>query len=143
MIKLLLIFTLFFFHPALAQEKPVQTTELNELLLVERNGTVKIDAEKPAYFPLGIQIFKDEFTRYFRPQKIISASEAESCEITFIIDKEGHMTEIKAFGKNESFNQEAIRAVSKIKQKWVPAEINGEKVRYRFRLPLTVALNKK
>ncbi len=143
MIKLLLIFTLFFFHSALAQEKPVQTTELNELLLVGKNGKVKIDDEKPAYYPLGNDVFKNTIVKNFKFRNISSPSAKEFCEITFVVERDGTMTEIKASGTNESFNNEAVRAVSKITRKWVPAEINGEKVRYRFRIPLTITMNQK
>ena len=140
--KFLLLFCVLFHNLIFSQEQSVQTAQLNELVIIGKNGKVKIDAEKPAYYPPGIQILKDDFMRNFRSRKIITNSETESCEITFVIDKEGNMTEIKAFGKNESFTNESIRAASKIKQKWIPAEMNGEKVRYRFRLPLTVAFNK-
>jgi hypothetical protein len=53
------------------------------------------------------------------------------------------MTEVKAYGDNESFNREAERGLLKIKDKWTPAELNGEKVRYRFRIPLTISFNQK
>lgn len=53
------------------------------------------------------------------------------------------MIDIKAIGSNESFNKEGIRAISKIKQKWIPAEINGQKVPYRFKIPLAVRFDKK
>lgn len=98
MVKIVLFFSVFFYSLIFSQEKPVQTTQLNKLMMVGKNGKVKIDAEKPAYFPLGIQMLKDEFMRNFRSRKIVSSLETESCEITFIIDKEGNMTEIKASG---------------------------------------------
>lgn len=59
----------------------------------------------------------------------------------FVIERDGTLTGITASGTNESFNNEAIRAVSKIKGKWSPATINGQKVRYRFKVPLTLNFN--
>lgn len=74
----------------------------------------------------------------FRKRKIIYSGKKETCEIIFVIDTDGSMTDIRTIGDNEPFNQEALRAISKIKGKWIPAERNGEKVRYRFRIPLTM-----
>ena len=65
----------------------------------------------------------------------------EFCELKFIIDRDGSITNVTANGTNESFNKEAIRAITKIKTKWIPAKINGELVRYRFRIPLNLDFN--
>lgn len=143
MIKIVRFFSVFFYSLIFSQEQPVQTTQLNELMMVGKNGKVIIDAEKPAYYPLGLAIFKNAIVKNFRSRKISSTLEKEFCEITFVIERDGTMTEIKASGTNESFNNEAMRAVAKITRKWVPAELNGEKVRYRFRIPLTIAIDQK
>ena len=58
--------------------------------------------------------------------------------LIIFINKEGIIDEIETKGSNESFNNEAKRAVSQIKEKWIPATVNGEKVRYRMRVPLTL-----
>jgi len=63
-----------------------------------------------------------------------------SCELVFIIDKTGSITDIKATGNNQSFNEEVIRSASKIKEKWIPAEINGQKVLYRIKIPLHITV---
>lgn len=60
------------------------------------------------------------------------------CEITFIVERDGSVSTIKASGDDESFNTEALIAVSKIEEKWIPAEINGQKVRSRYRVPLNI-----
>jgi protein TonB len=143
MTNIITLLGLFLSFLTFAQEQQVQTTQLNELLMVEKNGRTKIDAEKPAVFPLGVTAFKNRVSENFRMRKIISNAEKESCELLFIVDKEGSMVDVKASGSNESFNREAERAVSKIKDKWIPAELNGEKVRYKFRLPLTITFSKK
>ena len=141
--KIILFLCLAFNGLLFAQEKnPIETTELNELLIIEKNGKAKIDAEKPATFPLGTTAFRNMILRNFRMRKIIPNAEKEFCEIIFVIDKEGLITNVKASGSNQSFNSEAERAILKIKDKWIPAEMNGEKVRYKFRIPLTVNFNK-
>ncbi|WEK68910.1 MAG: energy transducer TonB [Candidatus Chryseobacterium colombiense] len=126
-------------------QEPVKgTAELNELVLKEKNGKVRMDDEKPAFFPLGSITLQNMISKNFKMKNVITHNaEQISCDLTFIIDREGSMTEIKAIGSNDSFNKEAERAISKIKQKWSPAEINGQKVRYRFKIPLSVKFDKK
>lgn len=121
-----------------AQEQAIATTELNELVIREKNGRAIIDAEKPAQFLKGNKAFQNMLYQNFRKRKIIYSGKKETCEIIFVIDTDGSMTDIRTIGDNEPFNQEALRAISKIKGKWIPAERNGEKVRYRFRIPLTM-----
>jgi hypothetical protein len=41
-----------------------------------------------------------------------------------------------------SFNREAERALLKIKDKWIPAELNG-KSSLQIRIPLTISFNQK
>jgi hypothetical protein len=126
------------------QEESVKgSANLNELVLKEKNGKAFMDAEKPAIFPFGTNNLNSRIIKNFRMRKISSNADKESCEITFVIDKEGLMTEVKTSGSNESFNNEAEKAILKIKDRWIPAEMNGEKVRYRFRIPLTITFNNK
>ncbi len=143
MMKIIRFLAVFFPVLIFSQEQPIQTSQLNELLIIEKNGRVKIEAEKPAIFPLGIAALRNTIAKNFRMRKVDVIADLESCSITFVINKEGFMTEVKASGSNESFNREAERAVLKIKDKWIPAELNGEKVRYRFRIPLTISFNQK
>ena len=58
--------------------------------------------------------------------------------VTFIVERDGSISDVKASGSNSDFNSEAVRTVKSIKSKWVPAKINGQPVRQRFRLPLTM-----
>lgn len=134
--KLIVISVLLFGYFIQAQEV-AGTTDLEELDLRKNKTNIYNSVEKPAYFPKGSLVFRQKFAKNFKEKNVIS-KEIEKCELTFIIEKDGTLTDIKASGTNESFNNEAIRAVSKIKDKWIPAEIDGYKVRYRFRLPLTI-----
>jgi protein TonB len=59
-----------------------------------------------------------------------------STEITFVVERDGTLTDVKAKGSNSTFNAEAIRAVKSVKNKWTPAKVNGQSVRYRFRFPV-------
>ena len=59
-------------------------------------------------------------------------------EVIFVVERDGSITDVKANGANKDFNAEAVRTVKSIKNKWAPAKINGQSVRYRFRMPLTM-----
>jgi len=95
--------------------------------------------EEKAYFPLGNQEFRNMISRNFRTDKIESIGNQNiHCELTFIIDREGNITDTKAFGENKEFNDEAVYAISQIKEKWVPGKINGVAVRSRYKVPLDI-----
>jgi len=113
------------------------TAELNELIIEKSPETKFPDVEKSAQFPKGVNVFRQMLANNFRGRKIIG-DENMSCELVFIIDRTGSITDIKATGNNQSFNEEVIRSASKIKEKWIPAEINGQKVRYRVKIPLHI-----
>ncbi|QQQ27058.1 energy transducer TonB [Chryseobacterium indoltheticum] len=134
--KLIIISVLLFGYFIQAQEV-AGTTDLEELDVRKNNTEIYNAVEKPAYFPKGSLFFRQKFARNFKEKNVISNG-IEKCELTFVIERDGTLTDIKASGTNQSFNKEAIRAVSKIKTKWIPAELDGHKVRYRFRVPLTI-----
>ncbi len=134
--KLIIISVLLFGYFIQAQEV-AGTTNLEELDVRKNNTEIYNAVEKPAYFPTGINDFRQKFARNFKEKNVISNG-IEKCELTFVIERDSTLTDIKASGTNQSFNNEAIRAVSKIKTKWIPAELDGNKVRYRFRVPLTI-----
>lgn len=137
MIKKLILFSTFLFSHFTQAQEVSGVTELQEVDLKNYKTEAFNDVEKPAEFPKGLFIFKELFAKKFKEKKVISNGE-EKCELTFVIERDGTLTGAKAIGNNESFNNEAIRAISQMKEKWIPAEINGQRVRYRFRLPLTM-----
>jgi membrane protein involved in colicin uptake len=96
--------------------------------------------EKPSIFPKGTEVLRKMISDNFRMRKINSHKNI-FCEITFIVERDGTISTIKAKGNDEDFNKEAIRAVSKIKDKWIPAEINDQKVRSRCKIPLNINFN--
>ena len=58
-----------------------------------------------------------------------------STNLSFIIERDGTMSNILAEGENESFNKEMERVVKEdIKDKWIPAEIKGKKVRFYYNM---------
>lgn len=97
-------------------------------------------AEIPAKFPKGTEVFRKMIADNFRMRKINSIKNL-FCEVTFVVEKDGKISEVEAKGNDDNFNKEAIRAVSKIKEKWIPGTVDGQKVRYRYKFPLNITFD--
>lgn len=96
--------------------------------------------EKPSIFPKGLNEFRKMILDNFNMGNITSI-ENIYCEIIFIVERDGSISNIEAKGDNQNFNKEAVSAVSKINEKWIPAEIDGQKVRSRYRVPLNITIS--
>ncbi|MCW3169808.1 energy transducer TonB [Chryseobacterium sp. 09-1422] len=96
------------------------------------------EVEQTAEFPGGINAFRNKVSGNFDGSAMNGDEGTVKTEITFVVERDGSITDIKANGKNSDFNSEAVRTIKSIKNKWTPAKINGQSVRYRFRLPLTM-----
>ena len=96
------------------------------------------EVEQTAEFPGGINAFRKKVQENFDSSAIEGADGVVKGEITFVVERDGSITDIKVNGKNSDFNSEAVRTVKSIKNKWAPAKINGQTVRYRYRLPLAM-----
>jgi len=139
--KKFLFFILFlFYHSVFCQDNLIASENLPELILTKRKAIT--ENEKPPVFPLGAEIFKKILIKNFRTEKISDSLDIH-CDLFFIVDKEGNISEIKANGKNQEFNNEAVYALSQIKEKWDPATLNGVPIRYRMRVPLDLKFNDK
>jgi len=99
---------------------------------------VYTEVEQTAEFPGGINAFRNKVSSNFDGSAMNGDEGTVKTEVTFVVERDGSITDIKANGKNSDFNSEAIRTIKSIKNKWTPAKINGKSVRYRFRLPLTM-----
>lgn len=101
-------------------------------------STVYTEVEQTAEFPGGINAFRKKVGENFDTSAIEGADGVVKGEVTFVVERDGSITDVKVTGKNSDFNSEAVRTVKSIKNKWAPAKINGQSVRYRYRLPLAM-----
>lgn len=111
--------------------------QVKDTIIDGKKTEIYSSIEKEAVFSKGSAEFQRLIAENFRLKKI-RATSLISCEMNFIVERDGTLSNITATGDNESFNKEAIRAVTKIKEKWIPATINGQSVRQRFKVPLTI-----
>lgn len=92
--------------------------------------------DQPADFSGGgLNGFRSKFTNNFDSSSL-EGEGTLSTEITFVVERDGSLSQIKATGPNSDFNREAERTVKSIKIKWNPGKVNGQPVRSRFRFPV-------
>ncbi|SFB76721.1 hypothetical protein [Kaistella jeonii] len=93
--------------------------------------------EIPEY-PGGFNQFRSEVGNNFDTEAI-TGDGIFRCEITFVIERDGSITEVKAAGSNNDFNTQAELAVYLVENKFSVAKFKGVPVRYRMRLPLSLS----
>lgn len=97
----------------------------------------KVDVE--ADFLGGINAFRNKVNENFDTSSVESESgEVIKGIITFVVETDGTISNVKVNGANADFNKEAEKTIKKIKGKWNPAKLQGEKVRSYFRLPISM-----
>ena len=111
---------------AAVESKAPSTTEVYE----------SVDQE--AEFPGSLNSFRNKISENFDNSAMEGGEGTLKTTVTFIVERDGSISDVKASGSNSDFNSEAVRTVKSIRTKWVPAKINGQPVRQRFRLPLTM-----
>ncbi|KFE99671.1 hypothetical protein IX39_03125 [Chryseobacterium formosense] len=93
---------------------------------------------KSANFEGGIDAFRNKVMNKFD----VSAFEeggVVSTKITFVVETDGTISNIKANGKDASFNAEAIRTIKAVKGKWIPGKNKkNESVRSYFSFPISM-----
>lgn len=86
----------------------------------------------------GLNGFRQAFQENFDTSVMDGNEGTIKAEVSFVVEIDGSITQVKATGSNSYFNKEAERAVKSIRTKWKPAKINGEPVRSRFRMPVVM-----
>ncbi|PIE50470.1 MAG: hypothetical protein CSA38_03445 [Flavobacteriales bacterium] len=110
-------------------------------------GTLPIDDEKiyeyvgqEAMFSEGNDTFYNYIKNKFDPAITRGLSSELRTVITFVVEKNGSISQVKAEGGSPELQQEAIRTVKSIKTKWTPAKVNGRPVRSRSKFPIAMAV---
>lgn len=101
------------------------------------DNTPKTVVDVEASFMGGIDAFRNKVMNNFDGSGMESDGVVKTT-ITFIIEKDGTISGLKADGKNADFNSEALRTVKSIKGRWIPAKVKGQPVRSYFKFPITM-----
>ena len=109
---------------------------------VTDNGPVRSgELDKQPIFPGGIKNFYEYVGRNFEKQEIEEEGEAVKVFVSFVIERNGTMTDIEIVRKtNDVIDKEAIRVLKSLKTKWEPGYKNGQPVRTQYTLPITVMM---
>ena len=112
---------------AAVESRAPSTTEVYE--------SVDQDAEFPGG---GLSAFRNKFIENFDTGAMEAGEGTIKATVSFIVERDGSITDIKVQGGNSDFNQEAIKTVKSIRTKWRAAKINDQPVRQRYKMPLTM-----
>ncbi|MCT2406867.1 energy transducer TonB [Chryseobacterium antibioticum] len=92
-----------------------------------------------AIFPGGLESFRNKVINKFDGSGFDGTGETMRTVVTFVVEKDGTISGIKADGKDAEFNKEAIRTIKSIGGTWKAAKNKqGETVRSYFKFPITM-----
>ncbi len=126
--NLLTILSLTFLSLTYAQNKPAENSGDNRIYSSEK---VEVRAE----FKDGTEKMRDFIKANFAvPKQMVETYNTSAVTSTFVVEKDGSLSDIK-ITKDTGFNTEAeMIRVLKLMPAWLPAELNGKKVRVLFEL---------
>ncbi|MFW2136385.1 energy transducer TonB [Chryseobacterium sp. TY4] len=96
-----------------------------------------VDVE--ASFRGGLEAFRRVIGENF-DTSAVDKSGVISTVVTFVVEKDGSVSNVKAKGTDTDFNREAERTIKDIRTKWTPAKLDGESVRSYFRIPISMKI---
>lgn len=111
---------------------PVKVEDPNKIL---DPGSVDVAAD----FKGGINAFREKVAQNFDTEAVDKGGMV-SAVITFVVETNGSISNLKINGSNADFNSEAERAIKAIKSKWTPAQLKGKAVRSSFRMPISMKI---
>ena len=103
---------------------------------IDNNPVDRVDVE--AGFNGGINSFRAQVVQNFNSEDFDDSFGLMKTTVTFIVEKDGTISNIKANGSNRDFNAEAEKSIKKIKGKWTPAKLNGAYVSSYFKFPISM-----
>lgn len=105
-------------------------------------GPVKpSELDRQPSFPGGMKNFYEYVGRNFEKQELEEEGETFRVLVSFVIEKNGNMTDIEVIqNTNQAVSKEAVRVLKSLKTKWEPGYKDNQAVRTRYTLPIVVQL---
>ena len=126
------------FNKASDDYEDLKNTEIKKSVVINGNE-IYTTVDQRAEFPGGINAFRNKISSTLNQENFKNYSGTLKSELSFVVNQDGSISDIKAIGSNSQFNIECEKAVKLITNKWAPAKINGEKVKSVYSLPVTVS----
>ena len=104
----------------------------------KEDNSVRTTVDVEATYNGGIDDFRNKVMSNFDTSDFDYSDGVLSTTVTFIVEKDGNISQLTAKGKDASFNKEAERTIRSVKGKWIPAKVNGQPVRSYFNFPITM-----
>ncbi|MCL1664430.1 energy transducer TonB [Elizabethkingia ursingii] len=104
--------------------------------ILSNDPATVVDVE--AAYVGGLDSFRNKIKENFDGSVMDGTEGVIKTMVTFIVERDGTITNIKADGPNRDFNAEAIRTIKSVKGKWNPAKLEGQNVRSYFRIPVSM-----
>lgn len=118
----------------IAQPKIIPAAESDSDDAVKNPDILAVNAD----FEGGMNAFRNKVMNKFD----VSSFQDEgsiSTTVTFVVEKDGTISNIKTNGKDAGFNAEAVRTIKAVKGKWIPGKNKkGEPVRSIFKFPISM-----
>lgn len=96
--------------------------------------------QDPEYVGGYLEMKKFILSTQVYPEKAIKSKESGKVLVRFIVEKDGAISGVRAVsGEHENLMKEAERVVRKF-PKWIPAEVDGRKVRSHAEIPIVFIL---
>lgn len=94
----------------------------------------------PAEYPGGVNELRKKVSKNFNSAIFGESNGLVKSTITFVVDKNGNIRDLKTEGENEKFNNEVFRVTKEANENitWKPATKDGEPVAYRYNLPIAM-----
>lgn len=96
----------------------------------------KVDVE--ASFNGGINAFRSKVVQNFDSGNFDGTGDLIKTTVSFIVERDGTISGIKASGPNAAFNKEAENTIKNIRGNWLPAKLDGKNVRSYFNFPISM-----
>lgn len=131
-------------NEANAQEKS-KTEKFEGIPLVEQQQAYAPSelTKQPEYSDGGMKGFYTYVNKHFKVPKVNKDMTAR-IYLSFVIEKDGSMSNIKILrDPGYGMGNEAVRVLKSMEKKWIPGELNGEKVPASYNLPITINIRSK
>jgi len=121
----------------------IKVKNREDLNFITKNNTLLTDdktkIESKPEFPNGLNSLREKVANLFYSEGLKADKKELSTVLSFVVEKDGTISDIRASGDDANLNKQAEIALYLLQEKFAkPATINGIAVRYSFKLPLVV-----
>jgi protein TonB len=120
-------------------DEPVGPSENTKV--TEEEGGIFVTVENSAEYPGGLDKFYEYLSKSIHYPAVARENNLQGkVFLTFVVEKDGSLTDIKVLrGIGSGCDEEAVRVI-KASKKWKPGIQNGREVRQQYTVPISFAL---